>query len=213
MHRIDTTDAVAARFNDNPAVQSPTTRVTAAFLNDVQENLCTLIEGAGLDLVKGAGSQVVAAIEVLLDQIKPIGEVSMLDGPNVSPRLCEIDTEYLKADYPRLVAYYTAQGRLIAGSTGAHFRTPDYAGLFARAASSDDLVDPDGPRAPGSLQDDAFRSHTHTINEGSDSPTGAGLTSGDDDTSIVMTTQTSSATGGDETRPKNVALRWVIRGR
>lgn len=213
MHRISGADAVANRFNDNPTVQSPTTRVSAAWLNDVQENLCQVIEGAGVILSSGEGGQLLLAIGKLIDRVQPIGSILQLDGPNESTSLCELNTEYLKADYPRLVAYYTGQGRLLAGSDADHFMTPDYEGRFARALSSDNTVDPDGPRAAGSLQADEFKAHTHSLNEGSDSPTGAGLTSGDDDTSVVMATQTTSSTGGAETRPKNVALRWVIRGR
>jgi hypothetical protein len=38
--------------------------------------------------------------------------------------------------------------------------------------------------------------HTHTVNEGSNISSGAGLTSGDDFTNIVSYVQTSSSTGG-----------------
>lgn len=213
MQRISGADAIAERFNDNPSVQSPTTRVPAAWLNDVQEQLAQAIEGAGIALVPGSGGQLLAAIGTLIDRVQPIGSVIRLDGPNVSPSLCELNTEYLRADYPRLVTFYTGQGRLIAGSTGAHFKTPNYEGLFDRAASTSAAVDPDGPRAPGNQQLDAFKAHTHQIAEGSDSPSGSGLTSGDDDTNLIMNYQTSGSTGLQETRPKNVALLWVIRGR
>ena len=213
MHRISGPDAVANRFNDNPAVQSPATRVPAAWLNDVQESLAQTIEGAGIALVEGAGGQLLAAIGVLIDRVQPIGAVVMLDGPDVGWGLVSLDTEYLRADYPRLVAHYVAQGRLIAGSTGAHFRTPDYQGYFPRIAATDATIDPEGPRAPGSLEGDEYKSHTHLVDEGDASPSGAGLTSGDDDTNIVMTTRPTSASGGAETRPKNVAFTFMIRGR
>ncbi|QQQ19661.1 hypothetical protein JIP62_06130 [Brevundimonas vitis] len=215
MYRIDTPDAVDGRFNDNPAIQSPTTRVPAAWLNDVQENLCAVIEGAGIGLDKGEAGQLLAAIGVLIDRVQPIGAILMLDGPLASASLCEINTEYLRADYPRLVAFYTAQGRLIAGSTAAHFRTPNYEGRFPRSISSDATVDPDGPRVEGSLQGQSFESHTHMNSPTpSDSEGGQGRpVTGNTGFGESLTPWETSATGGDETRPKNFATRLVIRGR
>lgn len=213
MHRISGPDAVANRFNDNPTVQSPTTRVPAAWLNDVQESLAQTIEGAGIALVEGTGGQLLAAIGVLIDRVQPIGAVVMLDGPDAGWGLVSLDTEYLRADYPRLVAHYVAQGRLIAGSTGAHFRTPDYQGYFPRIAATDATVDPEGPRAPGSLEGDTFKSHTHS------QPTGDGgavnvesLLHSNNADENPDGSQTG-ATGGAETRPKNVAFTFMIRGR
>lgn len=62
MHRIATPDAVANLFNDNPSVQSPTTRVTAAWLNDVQENLARAIEAFGIALSAGDFDQLKEAL-------------------------------------------------------------------------------------------------------------------------------------------------------
>lgn len=215
MHRIDTADALDEQFNDNPSVQSPTTRVTAAWLNDVQENVCGPIEAAGIALEKGEGGQLLSAIGWMIDQVVPIGSKIEIDGPNESAWLLELNTEYLKADFPRLVAFYTDQGRLIAGSDADHFRTPNYEGRFARAMSSDNTVDPDGPRDEGSLQADEFKSHLHSNSPNpSDSEGGAGRpVTGNSGTGEALFPWNTGATGGAETRPKNVALRWVIRGK
>jgi hypothetical protein len=53
MHRIDGDAAVNAMFSEGP----PGTEVTADFMNDVQENLCTLLEAMGVVLAKGNHTQ------------------------------------------------------------------------------------------------------------------------------------------------------------
>ncbi len=214
MQRISGADAVANRFNDNPAVQSPTTRVPAAWLNDVQENICEVIEDAGIALDPDEGSQLLAAIGALIDRVQPIGAVVMLDGPNAGWGLVALDTEYLRADYPRLVAHYVDQGRLIAGSTGAHFRTPDYQGYFPRIAATDAAIDPDGPRDPGSLQGDQNKAHTHEVTPpAATNDTAFGLTVTGTGGSETITPYATQSSGGAEARAKNVAFTFMIRGR
>lgn len=218
MHRIDSNGALGGMFNDNLALQSPATRVSAAWLNDVQENLAAVIESQDIELDKGEPGQLLAAIMAMFDAIVPIGAKIELDGPNTSASLLELDTEYLRADYPRLVAFYSDQDRLIAGSTGAKFRTPDYEGLFSRAASTDATVDPDGPRGPGDgVQQSANKSHSHVVslqplNSNTDGGSGRVATGGEGVEGVIPDFDTGPS-GGAESRPVNVALRWLIRGR
>ena len=91
------------------------------------------------------------------------------------------------------------------------FRLPDLRGEFVRGW--DDSRGVDSGRAFGSSQTDEFKSHTHRVNEGGDIPTysGVSLTSGDDYTTNVAFTQETTATGGDETRPRNIALLYIIK--
>ena len=214
MHRISGTDAIAGRFNDNPTVQSPTTRVPAAWLNDLQENICQAIEGADVILSSGEGGQLLLAIGKLIDRVQPIGAVVMLDGPNAGWGLVALDTEYPRADYPRLVAHYVGLGRLIAGSTGAHFRTPNYQGYFPRIAATDATVDPDGPRTPGSTQADQNKAHTHQVQPpASTNDTSSGLTVTGTGGSETITAYDTASSGGTEARGKNVAFTFMIRGR
>lgn len=141
-----------------------------------------------------------------------MGTVIRLDGPDAPAGYLKLDGgQYARADYPALVAFYQGQGRLIAGDTGAQFKVPDYRGRFDRAWSTAAGLDPDGPRAPGSTQADAFKSHTHTIKEGSNAPGPGQLASGDDYTDQSTYNQTTSSTGGTETRPVNVAFLWCIK--
>lgn len=66
MHRIDgygaTVDNLFTEGSPGPGVPVPPTDVTADWLNDHQENACTVIEAAGIALVKGDYGQLLAAI-------------------------------------------------------------------------------------------------------------------------------------------------------
>ena len=67
MHRIDTPGSVAGQFSDgNPAVGQQATQLLAAWFNDVQENLCHVLEEAGIPLVKGDATQLHAAMLALI---------------------------------------------------------------------------------------------------------------------------------------------------
>jgi hypothetical protein len=92
--------------------------------------------------------------------------------------------------------------------------TPDERGRFSRGWTIDDTVDPDGPRAPLSLQDDAFQGHTHPVdglgrvNPGSDTEGGGG-----DPVIQAFNTNTGAATGrtATETRPLNTAVLVCVK--
>lgn len=64
MHRIDGPGAtVDNKFTEgDPAAATPATTVTDDWLNDLQENVCKVIEDAGIALSKGSDSQLKTAI-------------------------------------------------------------------------------------------------------------------------------------------------------
>lgn len=68
MHRIDhATAAPGDLFTEgNPATATPATTVTDDWLNDVQENICAVVEAAGIPLVKGNFTQLLEAIKRLI---------------------------------------------------------------------------------------------------------------------------------------------------
>lgn len=68
MHRIDhPTAAPGNLFTDgNPATATPATTVTDDWLNDVQGNICDVVENAGIALVKGNYTQLRQAIQAML---------------------------------------------------------------------------------------------------------------------------------------------------
>lgn len=75
MHRIDHATAVANMHGQgkpgftggDPTNKIPATRLTPAWTNDLQENLCRVIEAAGIELVKGDYGQLTAAIIKMID--------------------------------------------------------------------------------------------------------------------------------------------------
>lgn len=73
MHRIDGPSATPEHtFTEgSPTGGVPATIVTDDWLNDVQENVCQAIEGAGITLVKGDYTQLLAAIRALATGLLP----------------------------------------------------------------------------------------------------------------------------------------------
>jgi len=86
------------------------------------------------------------------------------------------------------------------------FNLPDLRGEFVRGWSHGRAVD--AGRALGSWQVDDFKSHTHT--QLFKSTTG-GSSAGGDPNNIVNNTINTGATGGTETRPRNVAMMYCIK--
>lgn len=87
--------------------------------------------------------------------------------------------------------------------------TPDLRGMFIRGSSDDNSVDPDGPRAAGTVQAEDFKAHTH--DSSADSIPGAsadGDPGGDPKAEPGIAT---ASAGGDETRPINYAVTYIIK--
>lgn len=102
------------------------------------------------------------------------------------------------------------------GGAGANFSLPDTRGYFVRGVDAGSGRDPDaGSRTPapggsiagvGSTQQDEFKSHTHPYEHliGIGSPSG-----GNEATSL--SNFVTGATGGNETRAKNIYVRLIIK--
>ena len=92
------------------------------------------------------------------------------------------------------------------GNGSTTFTLPDLRGEFIRGFDNGRGVDTS--RSIGSWQDDSFESHTHTVNSS------AGLGDSTGGTNTVQQSagsMTTSATGGTETRPRNVAMYYIIK--
>jgi hypothetical protein len=123
-----------------------------------------------------------------------------------------------------------------AGSVPNRFKIPDLRGLFLRGVDSTAGRDPDidertpsgtGDRASvGSIQQDLFRSHDHgggdhTHNTGlfrgavTDFARGTVFRSeaGANPGQIFNSGRIINSAGGDETRPKNAYVFWIVRVR
>lgn len=74
MHRIDGPGAtIDNEFTEgDPVGGVEATTVTDDWLNDVQENICEVIEGVGIALVKGDSQQLKNAIAAMIDESDPL---------------------------------------------------------------------------------------------------------------------------------------------
>ena len=92
------------------------------------------------------------------------------------------------------------------GST-LSFNLPDLRGEFIRGFDSGRGVDSN--RIFGSSQDDEFKEHSHTISTGS---TAFGGPQKVRELSLYRSgSETTSSSGGNETRPRNIALNYIIK--
>jgi microcystin-dependent protein len=122
-------------------------------------------------------------------------------------------TEYSKTG--TYAALFTAIGTSFGetnGSGGAgtsHFRVPDLRGYFVRGSGTNS----DGTAAGtfGAKQADDFKSHTHTTNTSGSMNIGMAVAPGNGQPSNYNANATTGATGGTETRPKNIALLYCIK--
>lgn len=88
MHRVDAPGNVDGLFSDgNPAIGQQATQVRAEWLNDLQENVCTVIEEAGRALEKGNGNQLLEAIQGMVP-----------DTIAVNVRIITANTTYVPTD-------------------------------------------------------------------------------------------------------------------
>lgn len=106
------------------------------------------------------------------------------------------------------------------GDNATTFNLPAPAGKFLRGFSTDSTVDPDGPRAVGSVQADAFQNHQHQTNILATGGGGGGSLAGQNSTpqELQMTQTITDQTGlygtarfATETRPKNLAVAYIIK--
>lgn len=102
-----------------------------------------------------------------------------------------------------------SQGRFSEGDGSTTFRLPDLRGEFIRVF--DDGRGIDSGRTLGSQQADELKSHTHVQHYGSNGSTSGGFANGATGTDSGVTTVTTSATGGTETRPRNISLLACIK--
>jgi microcystin-dependent protein len=112
-----------------------------------------------------------------------------------------------RATYPAL---FSAIGTVYgAGDGSTTFKLPDLRGQFLRGWDNGAGVDPG--RAIGTSQADAFTSHTHSATSGNFSITGNTQFSYGGAGASLGISATTAATGGTETRPKNIAMLPCIK--
>jgi microcystin-dependent protein len=97
-----------------------------------------------------------------------------------------------------------------AGDASTTFNVPDMRGEFARGWDNSRGIDP--ARAFGSAQADELEAHTHSVTPPSATDdTGSGLTTTGTGGAETITPYNTASTGGTETRPRNIALMFIIK--
>lgn len=231
MHRVDTEGHAAGLFQDGtPQSGQQGTMLSKDWFNDLQENICRVIEvGAVTPLVKGDYDQLRLAIASMIagsvvDWTGAIAaaQAAAIAAARVKPGVIEMygaDTApggYLECDGAAVsrAAYadlFTAIGTVHGVGDGATtFNVPDLRGEFVRGW--DDGRGIDAARAFGSAQADELKAHVHSVSPPtSTDDTAAGLTTTGSGGAEVITPYNTGSTGGVETRPRNVALLYIIK--
>jgi microcystin-dependent protein len=217
MHRIDTDGNDNGLFREgNPQIGQGGTILDAAFLNAVQEEIVGVIEGADIELDKEDHGQLLAAIEARITAAlapamaaaRGVGMIRMWPGAVAPEGHFECNgAVLLRADEPDLFGVIGTTFNT-GGETGAQFRLPQLQGEFVRGWDHGRGVD--AGRVLGSWQADELKAHTHAIPARDNANSGDGAVEDAENIGSNRNTPTGS-TGGNETRPRNVALMFVIR--
>jgi len=101
------------------------------------------------------------------------------------------------------------------GGSGDNFYLPDLKGMFLRGLDTSGTYDVNGStRTIGSYQEDTLQTHHHTIDGRSGASAGiqtVALAASNGTASEPSTDITAGANIGAETRPKNVAVNYIIK--
>jgi microcystin-dependent protein len=154
----------------------------------------------------------------------PVGTIVAFAGTTVPTGWLLCDGTLFSTFNPLYTNLYAAIGNAWGGTANISFNVPDLRGRFMRGVDGTAGNDPDKTsrtaintggntgNAVGSLQADTFKSHTHTYywpkggdNEAVYTPNGdAGIT-------VNLAATETIAVGGNETRPKNVNVNYIIK--
>lgn len=184
--------------------------VRAEQLNAIQMELLNILDEAGITPDKSDYTQVAAAIVAIATTVA--GGAAGTTGDIKARALSTVPAGWLECDGAAVsrttyAALFTAIGTTYgAGDGSTTFNLPDLRGEFIRGWDHGRGVD--AARALGSAQADEFKSHTHSIassaNDGRQDASQPQLrTSG--------TGVSTGAAGGSETRPRNIAMMYVIK--
>ena len=161
---------------------------------------------AGTDTIRAVTPATLVAAAPSLGLAVPTGVINQYAGATAPGGylLCD-GSPVSRTTYSDLFAVISTTYGVGDGSTT--FNLPDLRGEFVRGLDNSRGVD--SGRTLGSFQDHAIEAHTHTGTSGDagTDPTkeGGGRRDSDDGT------YTTGSTGGGETRPRNIALNFIIK--
>jgi len=155
--------------------------------------------------------------EYLYNRLLPAGVIVPYGGTSAPDGwiMCH-GASLLRSEYPEL---FSAIGTAFGEPNLQTFRVPDFRGRFLRGVDGSAGLDPDSAsrtamngggntgNAVGSVQDDAFEAHSHNVNI-VDQQSGTGLSGYSQN--VANPTNPTSSTGGNETRPKNAYVNYII---
>ncbi|MEJ1378184.1 MAG: phage tail protein [Candidatus Sedimenticola sp. (ex Thyasira tokunagai)] len=216
MHRIDGPGHNNNAFTEgDPQTATPATQVTDDWLNSIQEELANVIEEDGGVLNKADNTQLLTKIQALIVASQQSGipsgaVITWGDGALPAGYLECNGTAINRTTYSDLFAVIgTGFG---AGDGSTTFNLPDLRGEFIRGWDNSRGID--SGRALRSSQADDYKSHSHTLTASS---TAEGTASDIDrsDGTGSLTSQprsiSTNASGGSETRPRNIAMMFCIK--
>lgn len=236
MKRIDAFGATGSNqfTSGDPVAGIPATRVSADYMNVIQEEVAHVIEYAGITIDQATSfesgndiTQLRQAIQALISASGgvPVGSIQAYAGESLPTGWLECNGALMNvAGSPDL---FGAIGYAWGGSSGdGVFNLPDLRGRFLRGHDNGAGNDPnrltrtesaDGGNtgdAVGTLQGDELKGHTHSYvialgdnNDDNAAPPAAS----DGSLQGVNYNGTTASSGGLETRPKNAAVKFIIR--
>lgn len=170
----------------------------------------TVTEASDVEMLAGVSSTKAATprrVKTAIDARFFAGAVEMFAGSAAPAGYLECDGAAVsRATY---AALFTAIGVVYGAGDGATtFNVPDLRGEFVRGWDHGRGADP--ARTLGSAQADELKSHSHSLPVHTDANAGDGNIEDSDGTGAPRTASTG-ATGGSETRPRNIALMFIIK--
>jgi len=174
------------------AVTSKADKVAAA----TTDNIATLDANGNL---QDGGASVVSVAP-------PVGSVIMHAASTAPSGWLECDGSTVnRSTYPDL--FNVIGSTFGAGDGSTTFGLPDLRGEFVRGWDNGRGVD--SGRSFGSFQADEFKAHSHGYTRPSDNQDDLDI--GNQSASLSKTGDNTSTEGGDETRPRNIALMYIIK--
>ncbi|KPA92708.1 phage-related tail fiber protein [Pseudomonas asplenii] len=225
--------------DDNPITGAPGSLIPASWGNLVTDELLSIVQAGGLEPSEAAHDQLLTAIRTIIqsslppekvrttlaeygitnaytkDEVEalvrkasslPVGSMVPFPKGTVPPGFLEADHSVQSvATYPDLYAYL---GTTFNDGTEAagYFRLPESRGEFLRGWDHGRGVD--AGRGVGTWQDSQNKAHTHTAQGTAYAYGFLAAGPGRDFQSGAITT---SSSGGDEARPRNLAVMWCIK--
>lgn len=241
MKRIDTFGATFDNkfTSGDPIGGVPATRVSADFMNVIQEEIAGVVESAGITLDQGTPfasghdtTQLYDAIQAIVEtavnaaNILPVGSIVPFAGPpvNIPAGWLECDGSILnRADFIEL---FDAIGTAWGTTSSLDFRIPDLRGHFLRGLDGGTGIDPQAALrtakyaggntgdAVGTYQSDDVGPHTHsyTIPLGDNSNDNASPPAASNGSVVgINYVGTTASSSGLESRPKNASVIYIIR--